>query len=247
MQVSSSKKWLSKPAVDETGTPIFQKNGKPVLKKSYSVLQDDFYQYMRSAGYTDVERGERGSSEEHLTVTQFKVTKEQEKLSELQKTKSVIQAEIEDLQEAQLKETERLDKTKERIQKQKLDLKRIDEIEAKPTLIGNKVTVDREDFEMVISAAKKHVVQDKKESKLQKLLDAANKVIAELKAKVEALTRELAEYKSIRGKLRVADLERENERLGSRIRGYEEVIERNNLWRFFGGGRGDKRNRDDVR
>ena len=27
---------------------------------------------MRNAGYTDVERGERGSSEEHLTVTQFK-------------------------------------------------------------------------------------------------------------------------------------------------------------------------------
>ncbi len=28
---------------------------------------------MRNAGYTDVERGERGSTEEHLTVTQFKV------------------------------------------------------------------------------------------------------------------------------------------------------------------------------
>ena len=27
---------------------------------------------MRAAGYTDVERGERDSTEEHLTVTQFK-------------------------------------------------------------------------------------------------------------------------------------------------------------------------------
>lgn len=35
---------------------------------------------MRAAGYDDVERGERGSSEEHLTVTQFKVAKEQEHL-----------------------------------------------------------------------------------------------------------------------------------------------------------------------
>ena len=26
---------------------------------------------MHSAGYTDVERGERGSTEEHLTVTQY--------------------------------------------------------------------------------------------------------------------------------------------------------------------------------
>ncbi|MCD8155505.1 MAG: plasmid recombination protein, partial [Clostridiales bacterium] len=83
MQVSSSKKWLSKPALDEAGNPILQKNGKPVLKKSYSVLQDDFFQHMRAAGYTDVERGERGSSEEHLTVTQFKVMQEEKRLEGL--------------------------------------------------------------------------------------------------------------------------------------------------------------------
>ena len=42
MQVSRSKKWASKPLLDDAGKPILQKNGKPVLKKSYSVLQDDF-------------------------------------------------------------------------------------------------------------------------------------------------------------------------------------------------------------
>ena len=67
---------------------------KPVLKKSYSVLQDDFFQYMRGAGYADVERGERGNSEEHLTVTQFKVEREQARLAELQTEKSEVQAEI---------------------------------------------------------------------------------------------------------------------------------------------------------
>ena len=35
---------------------------------------------MFAAGYTDVERGERGSTEEHLTTVQFKVMKEQEAL-----------------------------------------------------------------------------------------------------------------------------------------------------------------------
>ena len=83
MQVSRSKKWASKPLLDDAGKPIMQKNGKPVLKKSYSVLQDDFFNYMRNAGYTDVERGERGSTEEHLTVTQFKVRREQERLDTL--------------------------------------------------------------------------------------------------------------------------------------------------------------------
>ena len=83
MQVSRSKKWASKPLLDESRKPVLQKNGKPVLKKSYSILQDDFFNYMRTAGYTDVERGERGSIEEHLTVTQFKVQREQERLDSL--------------------------------------------------------------------------------------------------------------------------------------------------------------------
>ena len=42
-----------------------------------------FYKHMRAAGYTDVERGERGSTEEHLTVTQFKVQAEQQRLEEV--------------------------------------------------------------------------------------------------------------------------------------------------------------------
>lgn len=99
MQVSMSKKWASKPVLDEaTGEPLKTAKGKPVLKKSYSVLQDDFFQYMREAGYADVERGERGSSEEHLTVTQFKVEREQARLAELQTEKSEVQAEIGQLQ-----------------------------------------------------------------------------------------------------------------------------------------------------
>ena len=95
MQVSMSKKWASKPVQDEaTGEPLKTAKGKPVLKKSYSVLQDDFFQYMREAGYADIERGERGSSEEHLTVTQFKMEREQARLAELQTEKSEVQAEI---------------------------------------------------------------------------------------------------------------------------------------------------------
>ena len=85
MQVSSSKKWASQPASDEQGRPLLTKTGKKVLKKSYTVLQDDFFNAMQAAGYSDIQRGERGSSEEHLTVTQFKVMKEQERLEELTK------------------------------------------------------------------------------------------------------------------------------------------------------------------
>ena len=57
MQVSMSKKWASKSILDEaTGEPLCTAKGKPVLRKSYSVLQDDFFEHMRSAGYDNVER-----------------------------------------------------------------------------------------------------------------------------------------------------------------------------------------------
>ena len=69
--------------MDEKGKTLISAKGKTVLKPSYSVLQDDFFHAMRAAGYTDVERGERGSTEEHLTVTQFKVAQEQQRLEDI--------------------------------------------------------------------------------------------------------------------------------------------------------------------
>ena len=85
-----------------------------------------------------------------------------------------------------------------------------------------------------------YVVQKKQENKLKRLLKDAKKTIADLKAKIESLVTELsavkaelAQYNSIRGKLRTADLEQENDRLRKRIRTYEDVISRNNLWTYF--------------
>ncbi len=97
-QVSSSKKWQSSPMVDDAGKPLLTKAGKPVLRKSYSVLQDDYFEHMQDAGYTDVERGERGNSEEHLTVVQFKVEQEQKRLAELEAEKEHKVAEIAQLE-----------------------------------------------------------------------------------------------------------------------------------------------------
>ena len=94
MQVSRSKKWASQPSLDANGQPLLSKNGKPILRPSYSVLQDRFYDRMRAAGYDDIERGQRGSTEECLTVTQFKVQQEQQRLAEIQDAQVAASAEI---------------------------------------------------------------------------------------------------------------------------------------------------------
>ena len=235
-QVSMGKKWDSKPALDENGEPILSSKGKPILKKSYSVLQDNFFQYMRDAGYDDVERGERGSSEEHLTVTQFKVQQEQARLAEL--TEQNRQQE---------QQAAALGKQIEKIQNQQVDVAAIEKIEAKPVPLSSKVILERSEYESLAAAAKKYVTTEKKESKLQKALDAANRLIARLKEEIAGLKQELSEYKSVRSKLRTSDLERENTELRGKVQHYEDVIQRNNLWHFFRPRREKAAMRDDAR
>ena len=235
-QVSMSKKWDSKPALDENGEPILSAKGKPVLKKSYSVLQDNFFQYMRDAGYDDVERGERGSSEEHLTVTQFKVQQEQARLAELTE---------QNRQQEQQAAT--LGRQIEKIRNQQVDVAAIEKIEAKSVPFSSKVAVEREDFERLSTLAKKYITAEKKEFKLQKALDAANRLIAMLKEEIAGLKQELSEYKSVRSKLRTSDLERENAELRGKVQHYEDVIQRNNLWHFFRPHREKAALRDDAR
>ncbi len=92
-QVSHSKKWPRLKKVDANGVPVKTKNGKAVLMNSYSLLQDQFYGHMRAMGYTDVERGERGSTAEHLSDLEYKSKQEAERAA-------ALAAEVERKQEA---------------------------------------------------------------------------------------------------------------------------------------------------
>ena len=64
-------------------------------------------------------------------------------------------------------------------------------------------------------------------------MDAANKLIGELKTKVAALNAELQEYKSVRRQLSKVGLEQENAALKKKLQSYETEIERNKLWHLF--------------
>ena len=133
-----------------------------------------------------------------------------------------------------------MEQTIERVQQQQVSIKAVEQIEAKPLPLSSKVAVEREDYQTLVAAAQKYVVREKQEGKLKKLLKEAKKTIVDLKAKIEALVKELSEvedelaqYKSVRGQLRTADLEQENDRLRKRICTYEDVISHNNLWSYF--------------
>ena len=195
MQVSRSKKWASKPLLDDAGKPVLQKNGKPVLKKSYSILQDDFFNYMRNAGYTDVERGERGSTEEHLTVTQFKVQREQERLGSLS-------AQI-DQKEQHLTQTSKAFSKKEKelavVQKKTVITKdaliHAQDVESlgKRTLLGNYSLTEDELSSLKKQAAHGYVV-DVENRQLKQQLAAAKRDCAEWQTRYRDLRNDVQPY-----------------------------------------------------
>ena len=195
MQVSRSKKWASKPLLDDAGKPVLQKNGKPVLKKSYSILQDDFFNYMHNAGYTDVERGERGSTEEHLTVTQFKVQREQERLGSLS-------AQI-DQKEQHLTQTSKAFSKKEKelavVQKKTVITKdaliHAQDVESlgKRTLLGNYSLTEDELSSLKKQAAHGYVV-DVENRQLKQQLAAAKRDCAEWQTRYRDLRNDVQPY-----------------------------------------------------
>ena len=67
------------------------------------------------------------------------------------------------------------------------------------------------------------------------------------KAEIDSLKQEIFDYKSVHSKLRAAELERENTELRGKVRSYEDVIQRNNLWRFFHPLREKAGTRDEAR
>ena len=195
MQVSRSKKWASKPLLDDAGKPVLQKSGKPVLKKSYSILQDNFFNFMRAAGYTDIERGERGSTEEHLTVTQFKVQREQERLGSLS-------AQI-DQKEQHLTQTSKALSKKEKelaiVQKKTVITKdaliHAQDVESlgKRTLLGNYSLTEDELSSLKKQAAHGYVV-DVENRQLKQQLAAAKRDCAEWQTRYRDLRNDVQPY-----------------------------------------------------
>lgn len=176
-----------------------------------------------------IEWEQKGEHKEHLSVLEFKREKRKEELAELEQSI-------------------------ERVQQKQVSIKAVEQIETKPLPLTSKVAVDKEDFQNLVTAAQKFVVQEKQESRLKRLLKDAKKTISDLKAKVDSLVAELdsvkgelAQYRSSRGQLRTTELEQDNDYLRRKIRTYEEVISRNNLWTYFSKSKSQNQARDGSR
>jgi len=190
-QVSHSKKWPKLKQLDRDGKPVLSKNGKAVLVNSYSLLQDRFFEHMRAAGYTDFERGERGSTAEHLSVLDYKIQQDTQHISSLneviedkENTAAMLDKKVE-------KQTERLSGLQEKITTTKQAVATFSEIEGmtKKTISGN-VQLSPADWKTVSGLAKKGMTAEGDIADLKKRLAAAKKDAQVYKSRWERLLEE---------------------------------------------------------
>ena len=196
-QVSRSKKWDSKPVLDEDGNPMLNAKGKKILRSSYSVLQDDFFNFMRAAGYDDVERGERGSTEEHLTVTQFKVQAEQQRLEAV--TGQVAQAEqsLEDAKAATEKQKKKLEALQKETKAAKTIALTVQDIEAmgKKAAFSNNITLTADECDTLKRYATNGIIYYAENERLKDKLDSAKKNASIWKQRFEEVNKKYTELK----------------------------------------------------
>ena len=169
-QISHSKKWPKYKA--ETGKWV----------NSYSLLQDRFYEHMRAAGFDGFERGERGSTKEHLDVLDYKIQQDRKEIDNLSEQKEKKQQEVDKL-----------------IQKTKVIggvSAKHDEIDkmAKPGKSGNSVVVANADWKRISDTAKRCALLDEKMKELNKQINALRQERDTWKKNYERLWGEVKDF-----------------------------------------------------
>ena len=169
-QVSHSKKWKSEQLTDNFGNPVYDENEKAKLIKSYSLLQDRFFQYMSDSGYRGFIRGIKGSTKEHLTDLEFKIKKETEKLEKITNSVNEKQSNFDNYMQYD---------------------KQIDDISnlGKQKKFSKKIELEPNDYETLTQYAKKGIVADKeiyeRDTRIENLRNTLNKWIEKYDGLVE--------------------------------------------------------------
>ena len=160
-QVSHSKKWKSEHATDLQGNPLYNEKGKAILIKSYSLLQDRFFEYMSDSGYKGFIRGIKGSTTKHLTDLEFKIKKEKENLDKITNKVNEKQNNLENIMQydKKLEDVSSLGKQKK---------------------FSKKIELEQKDYDNLVNYAKKGIIADKeiyeRDVRISNLRNALNKL-----------------------------------------------------------------------
>lgn len=151
------------------------KNGKAVLIKSYSLLQDRFFKYMSDSGYKDFIRGVKGSNQEHLDDLQFKIKKDTERLERIT---------------SQVEEKESSYNSYMKYDKQIEDISNL----GKQKRFSKKIELEQEDYENLTEYAKKGIVADKEIYELNNRIDNLRNAVDKWKSKYDEIVEQTKDF-----------------------------------------------------
>ncbi|MCI8761078.1 MAG: plasmid recombination protein [Clostridia bacterium] len=174
-QVSHSNKWKSDKATDSQGNPLYNKKGKAVLIKSYSLLQDRFFQYMSDSGYKDFIRGVKGSNQKHLSDLQFKIKKDTERLERITN---------------KVEEKENSYNSYMNYNKQIEDISNL----GKQKKFSKKIELKQEDYENLTEYAKKGIVADIEIYELNNRIDNLRNSVDKWKSLYDDIVEKTKDY-----------------------------------------------------
>lgn len=229
-QISHSNKWKSEQVLDNQGKPVYDKNGKAKLIKSYSLLQDRFFNYMSNSGYKDFIRGVKGSNQEHLDDLQFKIKKDTERLEKIAN---------------KVEEKEKFYDSYMKYDKQIEDISNL----GRQKRFSKKIELEQEDYENLTEYAKKGIVADKEIYELNSRINNLRNTVDKWKSLYDDLLEKTKDYfhaiklapqrvadffKSLFDKEKQDELERqriEQEKLEAERKAREEAREKERLER----------------
>lgn len=194
----------------------------------------------------EIQWEKKGTHEKHLSVLDFEKRERAKEVAALESQKTELQERVDDLQEnyiQQSEQVEQVEKTLQALRDQQLSVEQVEKVEAKPVPLTGKVMISKQDYETLTTAAQKYVIQEKKEGKIQRLLDAANKKIQSLLHTVSELKRtifglnqrvanlegELAQEHSFEKRFATQRMEQENVRLKRENKRFRDILKQHNL------------------
>ena len=184
--------------------------------------------------------------EKHLSVLEFEKRERAREVAALESQKTDLQVCVDDLQRTytqQFEQVEQVEKTLQSLRDQQLSVEQVEAVEAKPVPLTGKVMISKQDYETLTMAAQKYVVQEKKEGRIQRLLDAANekiqgllRTVSELKQTIFGLNQrvanlegELAQERSFEKRFAAQRMEQENVRLKRENKRFRDILKQHNL------------------
>ena len=194
----------------------------------------------------EIQWEKKGTHEKHLSVLDFEKRERAKEVAALESQKTELQERVDDLQKTctqQSEQVEQVEKTLQALRDQQLSVEQVEAVEAKPVPLTGKVMISKQDYETLTMAAQKYVVQEKKEWRLQRLLDTANEkiqsllhTVSELKQTVFGLNQrvanlegELAQERSFEKRFAAQRMEQENVRLKRENKRFQDILKQHNL------------------